>query len=158
MAGELFKLRAGIDLTHVPYRGAAPAVTELLAGRIQVVLADVPALLGHVRSGALPALAITSRDRLSILPDVPTAEEAGVPGLISETWYGVLGPAGVPAERIVILHEAVHAALQDADTRRVLVGQGGRVVDSNPEAFATYIRSAYDQWGEVVRATGMRLE
>jgi len=158
LAGELFKMRAGIDMVHVPFRGAAPAVTELLAGRVQVVLADVPALLGHVRSGALPALAITSRERLSILPDVPTAEEAGVPGLVSETWYGVLGPAGLPAERVAILHAAVRGALDDPATRRVLLDQGGRVVGSNPDEFATFIRAAYDQWGEVVRATGMKLE
>lgn len=158
LAGELFKLRAGIDMVHVPFRGAAPAVTELLAGRIQVLLADVPALLGHVRSGALPALAITSQERLSILPNVPTAEEAGVPGLVSETWYGVLGPAGLPADRVTILHGAVRAALDDPATREVLLNQGGRIVGSNPDAFATFIRSAYDQWGEVVRTTGMRLE
>ena len=158
LAGELLKLRAGIDIVHVPFRGAAPAVTELLAGRIQILAADVPALLSHVRAGTLPALAITSEQRLDILPDVPTAVEAGVPGLVSETWYGVLGPAGIPADRIAILREATHAALQDEQTRSVLRAQGGRIVDSDPEQFATFIRSAYESWGEVVRATGMRLE
>ena len=158
LAAEMMKSQAGVFATHVPYRGAAPAVTELLAGRIQVLLADVPALIGQVRSGALPALAITAPQRLAILPDVPTAEEAGVPGLISETWYGVLGPAGMPADRVMILHGAVRAALEDEATRRVLLDQGGRIVGSNPEEFATFIRGAYDQWGEVVRATGMRLE
>lgn len=158
LAGELFKLRAGIDITHIPFRGAAPAVTELLAGRIQLLLADVPALIGQVRSGALPALAITSPQRLGILPDVPTAEEAGVPGLVSETWYGVLGPAGLPADRVAILSAATKAALEDAETRCVLLDQGGRIVASNPDEFATFIRAAYTSWGEVVRATGMRLE
>ncbi|WP_245211812.1 Bug family tripartite tricarboxylate transporter substrate binding protein [Neoroseomonas oryzicola] len=158
LAGELFKLRAGIDITHVPFRGAAPAVTELLAGRIQILCADVPALLGQVRAGALPALALTAPQRLAILPDVPTAEEAGVPGFISETWYGVLGPAGLPADRVATLHAAARAALEDADTRRVLLDQGGRIVASSPEEFATFIRTAYDTWGEVVRATGMKLE
>jgi tripartite-type tricarboxylate transporter receptor subunit TctC len=158
LAGELFKLRAGIDLTHVPFRGAAPAVTELLAGRINILAADVPALLAHVRAGTVPALAVTSPQRLDLLPDVPTAVEAGVPGFISETWYGVLGPAGIPADRVAILHAATKAALEDADTRRVLRDQGGRIVGSSPEEFATFIRSAYDSWGEVVRATGMRLE
>ncbi|MBR0649197.1 tripartite tricarboxylate transporter substrate binding protein [Roseomonas terrae] len=158
LAGELLKLRAGIDIVHVPFRGAAPAVTELLAGRIQILLADVPALISHVRGGAVPALAITSPQRLSIMPDVPTAEEAGVPGLISETWYGVLGPAGIPADRLAILSAATKAALDDPETRRVLSEQGGRIVASNPDEFATFIRAAYDQWGEVVRATGMRLE
>ncbi len=158
LAGELFKLRAGIDITHVPFRGAAPAVTELLAGRIQILCADVPALLGQVRAGALPALALTAPQRLAILPDVPTAEEAGVPGFISETWYGVLGPAGLPPDRVATLHAAARAALEDADTRRVLLDQGGRIVASSPEEFATFIRTAYDTWGEVVRATGMKLE
>ncbi len=158
LAGELFKLRAGIDITHIPFRGAAPAVTELLAGRIQVLAADVPALLSHVRAGTVPALAITSEQRLELLPDTPTAVEAGVPGFVSETWYGVLGPAGIPAERVAILHAATSAALQDAETRRVLSGQGGRIVASSPQDFARFIRSAYDSWGEVVRATGMRLE
>lgn len=158
LAGELFKLRAGIDITHVPFRGAAPAVTELLAGRIQILAADVPALIGQVRSGALPALAVTAPQRLPILPDVPTAEEAGVPGFISETWYGILGPAGLPADRVAILHAAAKAALEDAETRRVLLDQGGRIVASNPDEFGAFIRSAYTSWGEVVRATGMRLE
>jgi tripartite-type tricarboxylate transporter receptor subunit TctC len=84
--------------------------------------------------------------------------EAGVPGFVSETWYGVLGPAGIPAERIAVLHAAAKAALEDAETRRVLLEQGGRIVGSTPAEFATFIRSAYDSWGEVVRATGMRLE
>lgn len=158
LAGELFKLRAGIELTHVPFRGAAPAVTELLAGRIQVLAADVPALLAHVRAGTVPALAITSEQRLPMLAEVPTAVEAGVPGFVSETWYGVLGPAGLPAERVMVLHAAATAALADAATRRVLGEQGGRIVASSPEEFASFIRSAFTSWGEVVRATGMRLE
>jgi len=158
MAGELLKLRAGIDITHVPYPGAAPAVTDLLAGRIQLLLADVPALLGQVRAGALPALAVTSEERIALLPDVPTATEAGVPGLVSETWYGVLGPAGIPADRIATLNAAVRAATEEGEARRVLTDQGGRIVGSSPEAFAAFIRQTHASWGEVVRATGARLE
>ncbi|MGG5822450.1 Bug family tripartite tricarboxylate transporter substrate binding protein [Falsiroseomonas sp. HW251] len=158
MAGELLKLRAGIDIEHVPYGGAAPAVTDLLAGRIQILAADVPALIGHVRAGAVPALAVTSADRLEILPDVPTAIEAGVPNMISETWYGVLGPARIPPDRVAKLYEGVQAALQDPDARRTLTEQGGRIVGSTPEQFAAFIRETYATWGEVVRATGARLE
>jgi tripartite-type tricarboxylate transporter receptor subunit TctC len=158
LAGELFRLRAGIDITHVPFRGAAPAVTELLAGRIQILAADVPALLAHVRAGTVPALAITAPARLDLLPEVPTAVEAGVPGFVSETWYGVLGPAGLPADRLAVLHAALRAALEDAETRRILLDQGGRIVGGSPEDFSAFIRGAYDSWGEVVRATGMRLE
>jgi tripartite-type tricarboxylate transporter receptor subunit TctC len=158
MAGELLKYKAGIDITHVPYRGAAPAVTDLIAGRIQVLLADVPALIGQVRAGTVPALAITSSERLGLLPDVPTAEEAGVPGLVSETWYGLFGPAGIPTDRLSILATAARGALEDAETRRQLTEQGGRIIGSTPEAFATFIRANHAQWAEVVRATGVKLE
>jgi tripartite-type tricarboxylate transporter receptor subunit TctC len=158
MAGELFRLRAGIDITHVPYRGAAPAVTDLIAGRIQILLADVPALIGQVRAGAVPALAVTAPARLPLLPELPTGEEAGVPGLVSETWYGLLGPAGIPAERLTVLHAAARAALEDAETRRLLAEQGGRVVASTPADFTAFIRADHARWAEVVRATGVRLE
>lgn len=158
MAGELLKLRTGIDITHIPYPGAAPAVTDLLAGRIQILLADVPALIGQVRAGALPALAVTAEQRIAVLPDVPTAIEAGVPGLVSETWYGVLSPAGIPPERIMILNAAIRAATEEGEARRVLTEQGGRIVSDSPEAFASFIRQTYTAWGEVVRATGVRLD
>jgi tripartite-type tricarboxylate transporter receptor subunit TctC len=158
MAGELLKLRAGIDIVHVPYGGAAPAVTDLLGGRIQILAADVPALLGQVRAGALPALAVTSRERLGILPDVPTAIEAGVPGMVSETWYGIFGPAGIPQDRVEILVNAARGALQDEEVRRVLLGQGGRIVGSTPAEFVAFIRETNTTWAEVVRTTGAKLE
>lgn len=158
MAGELLKLRAGIDIVHVPYGGAAPAVTDLLAGRIQILAADVPALIGQVRAGALPALAVTAQQRLAILPDVPTAIEAGVPGMISETWYGIFGPAGIPADRVTILVNAARESLQDAEVRRVLSEQGGRIIGSTPADFTAFIRETNGTWAEVVRATGAKLE
>ncbi|MGX9966343.1 Bug family tripartite tricarboxylate transporter substrate binding protein [Roseomonas sp. F4] len=158
MAGELLKIRAGIDIVHIPYRGAAPAVTDLLAGRIQMLAADVPALLSHVRAGSVPALAVTSAERLSILPDLPTAIEAGVPDMISETWYGLLGPAGIPRDRQAILFEAAQAALRDPQTRDALVAQGGRVVGSNPDDFASFIRQTSATWAEVVRINNIKLD
>ncbi|MDP3416423.1 tripartite tricarboxylate transporter substrate binding protein [Falsiroseomonas sp.] len=158
MAGELLKIRAGVDITHVPYRGAAPAVTDLLAGRIQILMADAPALIGHVRAGTLPALAVTSSERLGILPDVPTAVESGVPGMVSETWYGLLGPAGIPADRVAVLLAAAQAALADEQTKAALLNQGGRIVGSSPAEFAAFIRETHATWGEVVRTTGVKLE
>ncbi len=158
MAAELLKLRAGIDITHVPYAGAAPAVTDLLAGRIQLLMADTPALIGHVRAGTLPALAVTSAQRIGVLPDVPTAVEAGVPGMVSETWYGLLAPANLPEDRLATLHGAALAALRDEETSRQLLNQGGRIVGSSPADFAAFIRQTHATWGEVVRATGVRLE
>jgi len=158
MAGELLKIRAGIDIIHVPYRGAAPAVTDLIAGRLQILMADAPALIGQVRAGTLPALAVTSAERLGVLPDVPTAIEAGIPGMVSETWYGLLGPAGIAPDRVAILHAAARAALQDPETRRLLLEQGGRIVGSTPTEFAAFIRQTHATWGEVVRMTGVKLE
>ncbi|WP_372621962.1 Bug family tripartite tricarboxylate transporter substrate binding protein [Falsiroseomonas sp.] len=157
MAGEMLKLRAGIDILHVPYGGAAPAVTDLLAGRIQILAADVPALLGHVRAGTVPALAVTSAEPLPLLPDLPTAQST-VPGMVSETWYGIFGPAGIPADRTAKLVAAAREALQDPETRNQLVAQGGRVVGSTQADFVAFMRSTHASWGEVVRATGVRLQ
>ncbi|MBR0681334.1 tripartite tricarboxylate transporter substrate binding protein [Roseomonas eburnea] len=158
MAGELFKQRAGIDIVHVPYRGAAPAVTDALAGRIQILMADVPALLSHVRSGALRGLGVTSARRIEQLPDLPTMVEAGVPGMLSETFYGLVSAAGTPPERIALLHAAMVAALDDAETRAALASQGGMIVASTPQAFASAVVEGAARWGEVVRAGNIRLE
>ena len=158
MAGELFRQRAGIDVVHVPFRGAAPAVTELLAGRIDILLADVPALLSHVRSGTVRALAVTSRQRIALLPDVPTMEQAGVPNMVSETWYGMLAPAATPPDRIATLNRALTAALTDPETLRALGEQGGTVQSGTPEQFRDFIRANYGTWAEVIRVGNIRLE
>lgn len=158
MAAELLRLRAGIELTHVPYRGAAPAVTDLLAGQIDMMMGDIPVLLPHIRSNAVTALGVTARERSAALPEVPTVAEAGVPGVESDTWYGLLAPAGTPPERIAALHRSLLAALADGDTRRALLDQGGNLVGGTPEAFAGFLRTETAKWGEVVRAAGIRLE
>lgn len=158
LAGELFRLRAGIDITHVPYRGAAPAVTDLLAGRIQMLLADVPILLPQVRGGTLRALAVTGRERSDVLPDLPTMAEAGLPGVVSETWYGLLGPAGIPPDRMATLQAALAAALREPETRQALAAQGGRIADMDAAGFAAFIRADHAKWGEIVRTAGIRME
>jgi tripartite-type tricarboxylate transporter receptor subunit TctC len=151
LAGELFRLRTGIEITHIPYRGAAPAMTDLLAGTIDMILADVPVVLSHVRSGEVLALAVTADQRAPILPEVPTMAEAGAPGVISETWYALFAPAGVPPDRIARLHDAAAAALQDGDVRRALAEQGGQIVGSTPEQLAAFMVSENKKWGELVR-------
>lgn len=158
LAGELFRLRAGLDLVHVSYRGAAPVVTDLLAGQIDMMLADLPVLLPHVRAGAARALAIAAPERFATLPEVPTMAEAGLPGLESGTWYGLLAPARTPAGRIGILRQALIAALKDAETRRALVEAGGIPIGSTPEAFAAFLRDETGKWDEVIRAADIRLE
>ncbi len=158
MASELFRQRAGIDIVHVPFRGAAPAVTELLASRIDILAADVPALLAHVRAGTVRAIAITSRERLSLLPDVPTMAEVGLPGVVSETWYGLLAPAATPPDRIAVLNRAMSDALADTETRRLLADQGGTIQGGTPEQFGAHIRANFGTWAEVIRAGNIRLE
>lgn len=158
LAGELFKLRAGIDITHVPYRGAAPAITDLLAGSIDMILADVPIVLPGARSGELVALGVTAETRSPALPDVPTLTESGIPGVISETWYALFAPAGTPPDRIAKLNEAAAGALADETIRRALTEQGGTVAGGAPDRLAALLRSEYAKWGEIVRVSGAKLE
>ena len=158
LAGELFRLRTGIDIVHVPYRGAAPAVTDLLGGTIDMLLADVPVVISHIRAGALPALAVTADQRIPSLPDLPTMAEAGARDVISETWYALFAPAGTPADRIAILHAAAMAALQDPGTRRSLADQGGIIAGGTPEELASFVRSETAKWGEIIRLANIRID
>jgi len=158
LAAELFRQRAGIEITHVPYRGAAPAITDLVAGRVQIMLGDVPGLLPQIRGGTIRALGITSTTRFAELPDVPTVIEAGVPGVVSDTFYGVFAPAGVPPERIAQLSHALRAALADPELRVALAALGGSIIASTPEAFAARLREASAGWAEVVRVGNIRAE
>ncbi|MCK8784899.1 tripartite tricarboxylate transporter substrate binding protein [Roseomonas sp. NAR14] len=158
LAGELFRLRTGIDIVHVPYRGAAPAVTDLLAGTIDLLLADVPVVLSHIRGGALPALAVTADRRLAVLPDVPTMAEAGARDVISGTWYALFVPAGTPPDRIAILHDAAAGALRRDEVRRSLAEQGGTAVGGTPAELAAFVRAETTKWGEVIRAADIRID
>ena len=158
LAAELFRQKAGITITHVPYRGAAPAITDLVAGRVQMMLGDVTGLLPQVQGGALRALGITATARFSGLADVPTIAEAGIAGVISDTFYGVLAPAGVPAGRINALAAALRGALAEPETRAALAGQGGNIIGSTPDDFATRLRLSSARWAEVVQAGQIRME
>ena len=158
LAAELFRQKAGITITHVPYRGAAPAITDLVAGRVQMMLGDVTGLLPQVQGGALRALGITATAPFSGLADVPTIAEAGIAGVISDTFYGVLAPAGVPAGRINALAAALRGALAEPETRAALAGQGGNIIGSTPEDFATRLRLSSARWAEVVQAGQIRME
>jgi tripartite-type tricarboxylate transporter receptor subunit TctC len=158
LAGELFRQRAGLDLVHVPYRGAAPAVTDLLAGQVDIILADLPVLLPHVRGGTVKALAVAAPERSATLPEVPTMAEAGLSGVESDTWYGLLAPAGTAPDRIGVLQQSLVAALNDAETRRALLEQGGNPVGGTPDEFAAFLRQETTKWGEVIRAAHIRME
>jgi tripartite-type tricarboxylate transporter receptor subunit TctC len=154
----LLKQLSGIDVVHVPYRGAAPAVTDAVAGRIEILMADVPAILSQVRGGTLRPLGISAPKRLDILPDLPTLVEAGLPDMICDTSYGLVAPAGTPAERITLLRNAMVAALNDPETRQAFAAQGGTLVGGTPEEFTQAIREGSARWGQVVRAGNIKLE
>jgi tripartite-type tricarboxylate transporter receptor subunit TctC len=157
MAGELFRLKAGIETTHVPYRGAAPALADLMSGRIQFMLADAPAFLSQIQAGALKALAVTAKQRLAILPDIPTMAEAGF-DVLCETWYGLLAPKNTPDPVLARLDQSLAAALATPSVRERLEQQGGLVSDLDRAAFAAYIRADYERWGGIVKAAGIKLE
>ena len=133
LAGELFKMRAGIDVLHVPYRGGAPAVTALLAGEIDMLLIDVPVVVSHIQSGAFKALGVASEQRSSILPDVPTVIEAGIPGVIAEGWYAMYAPAGTPPAIVSALQGAIGDVLAQAPIVQAIAGVGGIVQTSSAE-------------------------
>jgi tripartite-type tricarboxylate transporter receptor subunit TctC len=151
LASASLALRAEIDLLHVPYRGVAPAITDLLGGRVQMMFADAPALIGPARDGKVRPLAVGSPERLPGLPDVPTLEQAGVKGVDVENWYGLIAPAGTPPDRIATIHRALMAALADDGTRQKLLDLGTRIVGSTPEAFGAHLASETSKWGEVVK-------
>ncbi len=157
LAGELFKLRAGIDVLHVPYRGGAPAVTALLAGEIDMLVVDVPVVVSHIQSGAFKALGVASEKRAESLPDVPTIAEAGIAGVISEGWYAMYAPAGTPAATIRVLQSAISDVLSQPATVKAIAGVGGIVQTGAADVLSAYQRAEFDKWGEVVRVSGAQM-
>jgi tripartite-type tricarboxylate transporter receptor subunit TctC len=158
LAAEMFKSMAGIDMVHVPYRGAAPVLSDMLAGRVHAYFAVPTSVAGVVREGRLRALAVTGAQRSALFPDLPTVQEAGLPGFVVESWYGLLAPAGLPAELTARLHRETLAALDDREFRARLAAGGLEPATSTPDEFAALIRSELDRWGPVVRAAGVRVE
>jgi tripartite-type tricarboxylate transporter receptor subunit TctC len=158
MAVELLKTEAHIDLVHVPYRGAAPAVTDLLGGQVQLVVFDVPVLLPHIRSGALRALAITSKTRAANLPDVPTTAEAGFPSVLSDNWYGLVAPGATPPAILNKIHAAATAALSSDDLKAQYAKQDAVASPTTPAEFTAFVTAERARWKDVVVATGAKLD
>jgi tripartite-type tricarboxylate transporter receptor subunit TctC len=149
LVAELFDSKAGIKMTHIPYRGTALAVNDLLAGQVQVVFADPISALPHVNSGALIALAVTSQDRLPVAPNVPTMSESGYPGFDAVGWHGILAPAKTPPAIVARLNQEIQHALKDPETRTLLESEAMQIVGSSPEAFARFIKQDIAIWKEV---------
>jgi tripartite-type tricarboxylate transporter receptor subunit TctC len=158
LSGEMLKSMAGINVVHVPYKSATQAVTDLIAGQTQFAFVNTPLALPHVRAGKLRALAVTGAKRSPATPDYPTMSEAGVPGFVVESWYGLLAPAGTPDAVIAKLHDATVAVLAKPEVREFFAKQGADVETSTPEEFAARIKNEKAQWAEVIKASGARVD
>lgn len=156
LAGELLKQYGKIEMTHVPYRGAAPAVTDLLAGQVEMMFMDIAVLLPHVQAGTIRALAIGSATRSPSLPDLPTTAELGLPKVVADNWYGIVAPPATPQPIVDILHAALVEALRSPEVKDKLALQGAVVVANSPDEFAAYIRSEIDKWADVVKSANVR--
>jgi len=158
IGAELLKLEADIDLTHVPYKGAAPAVTALIGGEVQVAMVDLLPALPHIAAGTLRILAVASPTRAPQLPDVPTTKELGLPGVVMDTTYGVIGPVGVPADVQKKFREAVVAAMQSPEMKEQLQKQGALAVTSTPDEYRSQMQAEFEKWKRVVAKGKITLE
>ena len=156
LAGELLKSEAKIDLVHVPYKGAAPAVNDLLGGQVQMGIFDVPILLGHIRGGKLKALAVTSGQRAATLPDVPTTGEGGYAGVNSDNWYGLIVPSATPLDIQKRIHAAAVAALSSPPLTAAYANVGGVASPSTPGEYATFLAAEQKKWRKVVSDIGFK--
>jgi tripartite-type tricarboxylate transporter receptor subunit TctC len=158
MAMELLEYTAGIQLVHVPYTGAAPAVNDLLGGHVQAMFADVPVLLGNIQSGKLRALAIGSRQRIASLRSLATTAELGMPQVEADNWYGLVAPAATPAPVLAKLHSVATEALRSADVKEKLAAQGAIAVGNSSDEFAAYVKNEIERWGKLIAATGIKIK
>ncbi len=154
LSGELFKIASQSDIVHVPYRGDAPAITDLMGGQVQMMLATITAVLPMIESGKLRALAVANDKRVSALAEVPTFTEAGMPGFQAATWFGLLAPAATDPARIAQIHDDVAGIVDTPEMRKRLESLGGEVMNSTPQAFGEFMQEETRRWGEAVKASG----
>jgi tripartite-type tricarboxylate transporter receptor subunit TctC len=158
LAGELFKTMTHVDMQAIPFAGAAPAITALLAGQVKLGFMAVPSTVPHVKSGKLVAIAVTSPKRLAVLPDVPTVAESGYPGFQVDNMYGVLAPRGTPTEAVRKLHDDIVRVVRTPEATKTLEAATIDIVCNTPEEFAEYIHSETAKWAQVVKASGAKVE
>lgn len=156
LAGELFKTMAGINIVQVPYRGAAPIVTDIMAQQVQMTFLDVPAVMAQVNAGTMKAIAMAAPERSASLPDVPTTAEAGLPGLLAENWYGMVAPAKTPPAIIATLNKATREAMSDPGVIEKLKAQGMTLAGDTPEEFRAHIASETAKWAKVIKDAGIQ--
>jgi tripartite-type tricarboxylate transporter receptor subunit TctC len=158
LSGELFNLMAGVKLVHVPYKGSPQAVTDLLAGRVQVMFSPASTVLQHIKAGTLKGLASTGLERASATPELPTIAESGMPGFETSVWFGLLAPAATPRDIVERLHRETARVLAGADVKAQFAVQGIDTMSATPEQFGAYIRQETAKWARVVQASGARVD
>jgi tripartite-type tricarboxylate transporter receptor subunit TctC len=158
LAGELFKSMAKLDLSHIPYKGNVPAITDLLAGQTSLIFATMPTVLPHVKAGKLRGLATIGPVRSAAAPDLPTVAEAALPGFAVTNWVGFFAPAGTPAEIVRRWNTETHKVMQSPEIQARLVNEGARFIAMTPEQYAAFVRSEMAKWAPVVRASGARVD
>jgi len=158
LAAELFSSMAGVKMTHIPYKGGGPAVIALTGGQVSVGFATTPSIIGHVKTGKMRGLAVTTAQRSASTPDLPTISEAGLSGYEAGTWYGLLVPTGTSKDIVARLHAESIKVLRQPEVKDRLDTAGFETIGTSPEQFASYIRTEIDKWGKVVRAAGVKAE
>ena len=158
LSGEMFKSLAGIFMTHIPYKGGAPATTDLLGGQVDMMFEQMYSAVPNVRAGKLRALAVTSAKRSPLFPDVPTMAESGVAGFEVQNWQGFVAPAGTPREIIKLLNEIINKAFADPQIKEQMLGQGNELGGGTPEQFDAFIKSEAAKWGKLVNSAGIKPE
>src|SRR5262245_5135301 len=157
LSGELLKTMAGVNLVHVPYRGTALALADLLAGQVQVVFDNIPGSIGHIKTGKVRALGVTAPKRVAAIPDVPTIGET-VPGYEVSIWYGIAAPIGTPSEIVGKLNQAVNAVLADPKLQARLAELGGEPMPMTPAEFGKLVAEETEKWGKVIRAANIKAD
>jgi tripartite-type tricarboxylate transporter receptor subunit TctC len=158
LSGELFKAMTGVEMTHVPYKGSAPALTDLIGGQVQLMFDNLPSSLPFIKAGKLRALAVTSGARAAALPDLPTLAESGLPGFEASSWFGVLAPAGTPRDIVAKLNGAIAGWLASPEAKEKLLAQGAIAAGGTPEDFARHIGAETSKWAKVVKASGAHID
>jgi tripartite-type tricarboxylate transporter receptor subunit TctC len=157
LAGELFKLTAKLDIVHVPYRGAAPAINDLLGQQVQMTFLDLPVLLPHIKAGTLRPIALGARERAPTAPEVPTTAEVGMPGLLIENWYGMIAPAKTPEAIVGTINRIANEAMADPSVKQKLADQGLTLAGDTPEHFRGYIEAETKKWAKVIKEAGVEI-
>jgi len=158
MSAEMFKMLTGVNIVHIPYKGSGPALADMLGGQVDVMFDNLTSSIGHIRSGKLRALAVTTVTRYPELPELPTMQEAGVPGYEATAWFGIVVPRGTPRDAIVRINGEVNKALAQADVKEKLAQQGALARSWTPEEFGSFIHNEVVKWAKVVKASGAKVE